>query len=132
MKSQVQGPRLRAARAGCVSLRVRRTPMAKLSAIGFLVTMAAVLAPGGASAQIGQYLSDQDLIDPWLRAKAVVLSLGPAGDTPVAGDERATLDPDLSALVDRLSELQNDLEKVAIRIVTVPELTYTASQTSTD
>ena len=69
------------------------------------VALIAVLGLGKATAQIDQGLSDQELIDPWLRAKAVVLSLAPLLDTPAANDQRGRLDADLSKLADELSKL---------------------------
>ena len=105
-----------------------RTP----SAIGCLLALIAALGLEQATAQIDQGLSDQELIDPWLRAKAVVLSLAPLLDTPAANDQRGRLDADLSKLADELSNLQAELEKVAIRIVAVPEFAYEASHTSSE
>jgi len=72
------------------------------------------------------------LIDPWLRAKAVVLSLGPLLDPSAAGGQREHADADLSRLADELSALQSELEKVAIRIVAVPEFAYEASNKSSE
>ncbi len=99
--------------------------MRRSSTIG-LMALIAILGPGQATAQFDKGLSDQDLIDPWLLAKAVVLSLGPL---PA---DRVRLDADLSKLADELSKLQAELEKVAIRIVTVPEFTYEASRKSSE
>jgi hypothetical protein len=106
--------------------------MRTLSAIGCLVAFIAALGPGKATAQIDQGLSDQELIDPWLRAKAVVLSLAPLLDTPAADDQRGRIDAELSKLADELSTLQTELEKVAIRIVAVPEFAYEASNKSSE
>jgi hypothetical protein len=105
-----------------------RTP----SAIGCLLALIAALGLEQATAQIDQGLSDQELIDPWLRAKAVVISLAPLLDTPAANHQRGQLDADLSKLADELSYLQAALEKVAIRIVAVPEFAYEASHTSSE
>jgi hypothetical protein len=93
------------------------------------VALIAILGPGQATAQFDKGLSDQDLIDPWLLAKAVVLSLEPL---PVSSTDRVRLDADLSKLADELSKLQAELEKVAIRIVAVPEFTYEASRKSSE
>jgi chromosome segregation ATPase len=106
--------------------------MSRLSAIGCLVAFIVILGPGKATAQLDQGLSDQELIDPWLRAKAVVLSLAPLLDAPAANDQRGRIDAELSKLADELSKLQTELEKVAIRIVTVPEFTYEASNKSAE
>jgi hypothetical protein len=106
--------------------------MRRLSAIGCLVAFIAALGPGKATAQIDQGLSDQELIDPWLRAKAVVLSLPPLLDTAAANDQRGQVDAELSNLTDALSKLQTELEKVAIRIVAVPEFAYEASNKSSE
>jgi len=103
-----------------------------LIAIGCLTALISTMGPGDATAQADQGLSDQELIDPWLRAKAVVLSLGPLLDTTAADDQRGRVDAGLSKLGDELSELQAELEKVAIRIVTVPEFAYEASNKSSE
>ena len=92
----------------------------------------AILGLGEAMAQVDQAISDKDLIDPWVRAKAVVLSLAPLLDSSAADDQRTRLDADLSKLVDELSELQAELEKVAIRIVAVPEFAYDAAHKSSE
>ena len=106
--------------------------MRRRSAIGCLVAFIAILRPGLATAQMDQGLSDQELIDPWLRAKAVVLALAPLLDAPAASDQRGRIDAELSKLVAELSTLQAELEKVAIRIVAVPEFTYEASNKSSE
>jgi hypothetical protein len=106
--------------------------MRTLGAIGYLLALIAALGLAKATAQIDQGLSDQQLIDPWLRAKAVVLTLTPLLDTTTADDRRGRLDADLTKLVDELSKLQTDLETVAIRIVAVPEFAYEASHTSSE
>jgi hypothetical protein len=108
--------------------------MRTLRASGCLVALMATLGlwQGQAAAQIDQGLSDQELIDPWLRAKAVVLTLAPLVDAAAANDQRGRLDADLSQLADELSKLQAELEKVAIRIVTVPEFAYVASDESSE
>jgi hypothetical protein len=92
----------------------------------------ATLGLAQATAQVDQGLSDQELIDPWLRAKAVVLTLGPLLDTTTATDQRGRLDADVSKLAEELSKLQAELEKVAIRIVTVPEFAYDASHKASE
>jgi hypothetical protein len=91
-----------------------------------------ILGLGKATAQVDYGLSDQDLIAPWLRAKAVVLSLAPLLDGPTGNDQRRRLDADLSKLADELSKLQAELEKVAIRIVSVPEFAYDAAHESSE
>jgi hypothetical protein len=97
-----------------------------------LATLIATLGLGNAAAQIDQGLSDRELIDPWVRAKAVVLSLGPLLDGASANDQRGRLDADLVKLGNDLSILQTELEKVAIRIVTVPEFAYDAGNKSSE
>lgn len=97
-----------------------------------VLVLALALGPGRAVAQVGQSLSDQELIDPWLRAKAVVTTLGPLLTTAAANDRRARVDADLGELADKLSQLQTDLEKVAIRIVSVPEFGYDAADKSSE
>lgn len=106
--------------------------MKALGTIGCVVALVATLGLEPAKAQIDQGLSDRELIDPWLRAKAVVLTLAPLLDTTAANDQRERLDADLSKLVVELSNLQAELEKVAIRIVAVPEFAYEASHTSSE
>jgi hypothetical protein len=106
--------------------------MRKLSGIGCLLALVATVGLGDAPAQFDQTLSEQELIDPWLRAKAVVLSLAPLLDAAATNDQRGRLDADLSKLGDELSGLQSELEKVAIRIVTVPEFAYEAGHKSSE
>ena len=106
--------------------------MRTLSAIGVLTALIATLGLGNATAQVGQSLSDQELIDPWQRAKAVVISLAPLLEATAAMEQRGRLDAELSKLDEQLSELQTELEKVAIRIVTVPEFAYEASNKSSE
>jgi hypothetical protein len=97
-----------------------------------LLALIAALGLEQATAQIDQGLSEQELIDPWLRAKAVVLTLAPLLETIGAKDQRGRVDANLSKLVNELSNLQAELEKVAIRIVAVPEFAYEASHTSSE
>jgi hypothetical protein len=106
--------------------------MRSLSAVGCLLAIIASLAAGKATAQFDQGLSDQDLIDPWLHARLVVLSLTPLLETQTADDQRERLEMALSKLADQLSQLQTELEKVAIRIVTVPEFAYDAAHKSSE
>ena len=106
--------------------------MRRSSAIGCLLALIAALGLEQATAQIDQGLSEQELIDPWLRAKAVVLTLAPLLETIGAKDQRGRVDANLSKLVNELSNLQAELEKVAIRIVAVPEFAYEASHTSSE
>jgi hypothetical protein len=92
----------------------------------------AILGPAQAAAQVDQGLSDQELIDPWIRAKAVVLSLPPLLESPAAKAQREPLDADIANIADELSNLQAELERVAIRIVTVPEFAYDAAHKSAE
>jgi hypothetical protein len=106
--------------------------MKRLSAFAGFVALIGILETGTATAQLDQDLSDRDVIEPWLRAKEVVVSLKPALAGPMAKDRRGRLDAGLDTLIDELSKLQADLEKVAIRIVAVPEFAYDASNKSSE
>jgi hypothetical protein len=106
--------------------------MRTVSAIGCSAALIVSLGLGKAAAQIGQGLSDQELIDPWVRARAVVLSLTPFFDTTAVDDRRGRSDVDLRKLVDELSKLQVELENAAIRIAAVPEFTYVAANKSSE
>lgn len=106
--------------------------MRTLSAVGCLTAFIATLGLENATAQVDQGLSDQELIDPWQRAKAVVISLTPLLKATAAEEQRGRLDAELSKLDEQLSALQTELEKVAIRIVTVPEFAYEASNKSSE
>jgi chromosome segregation ATPase len=106
--------------------------MRTLSAVGCLTAFIATLGLENATAQVDKGLSDQELIDPWQRAKAVVISLAPLLKATAAKEQRGRLDAELSKLDEQLSELQTELEKVAIRIVTVPEFAYEASNKSSE
>ena len=106
--------------------------MRTLSAVGCLTAFIATLGLENAAAQVDQGLSDHELIDPWQRAKAVVVSLAPLLGATAAKEQRGRLDAELSTLDEQLSALQTELEKVAIRIVTVPEFAYEASNKSSE
>ena len=92
---------------------------AKLSACAAAAILA--LSAGLASAQ-SRGLTEQELTDAWVRAKAVVATL-----KPTAGDAAAS---QLDGLGEQLAHLQTELENVAIRIVAVPEFSYEASNKS--
>lgn len=98
--------------------------------IGYAIGFTVLLAAASAAAQMDAAISDAELQDPWIRSKAVVSTLADAiGDK---GDQakRAQLDRDLDGLEGSLSELQAQLEKVAIRIVSKPEYSYIAAEDS--
>jgi len=103
-----------------------------LVAVGCLTAFIATLGLEDARAQVDRGLTDQELIDPWQRAKAVVVSLEPLLKATSGKEQRGRLDAELSKLDEQLSELQAELEKVAIRIVTVPEFAYEASNKSSE
>jgi len=104
----------------------------KLSTVGWALLFIAIVRSGDASAQLDQAVSGKDLIDPWTRAKAVVLSLAPLFDTLADQDKRSQVDRELSRLDDELSRLQSQEETVAIRIVSNPAFAYDASLSSSD
>lgn len=90
----------------------------------------AILSWSEATAQLDQAITGKDLIEPWNRAKAVVLSLAALIDTSVAQDQREQLVRDLSKLEDELAALQAQQETVAIRIVSNPAFVYDTSVSS--
>jgi hypothetical protein len=104
----------------------------KLSTVGWTLLFIAIVRSGDATAQLDQAVSGKDLIDPWTRAKAVVLSLAPLFDTLGDQDKRSQIDRQLSRLDDELSRLQSQEETVAIRIVSNPAFAYDASLSSTE
>jgi hypothetical protein len=85
----------------------------------------ALLFPAGAFAQ-GWAVSDEYLIEPWTRAKAVVMALPDRVDIA----KRAQIDAQLDTLYAQIAALQALEEEVAIKIVTVPEFGYDAALTS--
>ena len=106
--------------------------MKKLSTVGWTLMFIAILRWGGAIAQLDQAISGKDLVDPWMRAKAVVLSLAPLFDTLADHDKRSQIDSQLSKLDDEVSKLQSQQENLAIRIVSNPAFVYDASLSSTE
>jgi hypothetical protein len=104
--------------------------MKALTVVGCALVLVAILRSGAGIAQPDQAISVKDLVDPWGRAKEVLLSLAPALDTIGERDARSQLDHDLSRLDDELSALQSQEETVAIRIVSNPAFVYDVSLSS--
>lgn len=92
------------------------------------LALVALSLPGVAGAQWDQAISDKDLLDPWIQAKAVVLAL-PAG-IPSDSTMRERLARDFYNLEEELSSLRTDLENTAVSIVARPEFSYDAAQRS--
>jgi hypothetical protein len=101
-----------------------------MKAVGCTMLCIAILSWGEAAAQLDQAIAEKDLVEPWSRARAVVLSLADLIDASVEPDKRTQLDRDLSRLDDELAKLQSQQENVAIRIVSNPAFVYDASVTS--
>jgi hypothetical protein len=89
-----------------------------------VLALAAVLFAGTAGAQWDQAISDNDLLDPWIQAKAVVIALPADRLSGVA--TRA----DLIELEGHLSSLRTELENTAISIAGRPEFAYDAAERS--
>jgi hypothetical protein len=104
----------------------------KFGAVGCTLALIAILRSGDAMAQLDQAISGKDLLDPWIRAKAVMLSVAPLLDTLAEPDKRPQVEPQLTKLDDELSKLQSHEETVAIRIVSNPAFVYDASLSSSD
>jgi hypothetical protein len=98
--------------------------------IGAAIMFAALLFAGTAAAQLSAAISDTALQEPWMHSKAVVLTLADAvgGETDPA--QRTRLDQDLDGLERDLTELQGQLELVAIGIVTRIGYAYNAAEDS--
>ncbi len=90
--------------------------------------LVATLIAGTAAAQLNQAIGDQDLLEPWIQARAAVLAL-PAG-SPADPAARAQFAHQLDATEEELSGLRRELEEAAISIVARPEFAYDAAQRS--
>lgn len=100
-------------------------------------TMKGVGAPGwvliamvqssAALAQFDQAVTDKDLLDPWSRTSAVMLSLPQLLDAAIERGQRAEIDRGLDRLDEGLSRLHAQLETVAVRIAADPSFSYDAS-----
>lgn len=88
------------------------------------IALAALLVCASAAAQWDQAISDKELLDPWVQARAVALAL-PADGLTAAGIEET-----LGRLDEELSALRVALENAAISIVAKPEFGYDAAQRS--
>jgi hypothetical protein len=106
--------------------------MKRFSVIGCAMLSVALLGAGQVLAQLDQGVSAKDLVDPWARAQAVLLSLGPSLDAVVEPDQRAELDAKLSKLGDQLAALQSKQETVAIQIASNPAFAYDAAVSSAE
>ncbi|HTS55006.1 MAG TPA: hypothetical protein VMH26_17175 [Burkholderiales bacterium] len=105
--------------------------MTSFRTVWAMLACIAVLAPGDATAQLDQAISDKDLTDPWIRAKAVVLSLAPLLGA-LAEPDNLQVDSVLGQLDDQLAKLQEQEESAAIRIASNPAFAYDASLSAAD
>jgi hypothetical protein len=87
----------------------------------------AMLGSGGVMAQLDEAVPGKDLVEPWNRVKAVVLSLPDSFRTVAEPDKRSRLDRKLSQLDDRLAALQAQEESVAVSIASNPGFAYDAA-----
>jgi len=99
---------------------------------GYALVIVAILQSIAAWAQIDQEISDQDLLDPWKRASAVVLSLAQSLDAVAEPVPRAQIEHELDLLDAGLSRLQSQQETVAVRIAADPSFSYDASVQSSE
>lgn len=91
------------------------------------LALAAFLFAGMAGAQWDQAISDKDLLDPWIQARTVVLSLP---GVPAGAAAREQFPRRLDTLEEDLSGLRHELENAAVSIVARPEFSYDAAQRS--
>ena len=101
----------------------------RLTAAKYAVVMLAIVNPAEGMAQMDQAITTKDLVEPWDRARAVLLSLAHSLDSFDEVHKRQ-LDRELGALDAQLSELQSQEEDVAIGIVSKPEFAYVAPASS--
>jgi hypothetical protein len=99
--------------------------MKGLGASGWVLI--AMVQSSAALAQLDQAVSDKDLLDPWDRTSAVVLSLPRLLDAVVEPVQRAQIDRGLDRLDEDLSRLRAQLETVAVRIAADPSFSYDVS-----
>ncbi len=106
-----------------------RTKMIGLEAAWPAIALIAMLSAGKALAQLDQAIPAKDLVEPWDRAREVLLSRAHLFDA-VDEQNRQRLDRELSALDDELSNLQSQEETVAIQIVSNPAFAFDVSLSS--
>ncbi len=95
----------------------------------YTIGLIAMLSSGNAVAQLDQGISTQDLVDPWDRAREILLSLtqslGSFGE-----QDRRRFERELNVLDDELLQLQSHEETVAIRIASNPGFAFDVSVSS--
>ena len=90
------------------------------------IALLTFFASGQATAQMGQAIPAKALVEPWMRAKEVVLTLPESFES----DRRAELDRKLGQLDDQLADVESELESVAVSIVSKPEFVYDTAASS--
>jgi hypothetical protein len=103
--------------------------MIRLEAACSAIALIAMLSAGKAWAQLDQAIPAKDLVEPWDRAREVLLSLAHLFDV-VDEQNRHRVERDLTALDDELSELESQEETVAIQIVSNPAFAFDVSLSS--
>lgn len=98
--------------------------------LGLLAALAAALVSTAAQAQMDQAIPASALVDPWIAAKAVVVTLPNLFDHLGEAEQRSALDRKLGELDDRLAELVSRQEAVAISIASNPSFVYDAPASS--
>jgi hypothetical protein len=91
------------------------------------MALMAFLGSGGVMGQLDEGVPGKDLVEPWNRVKAVVLSLPDTFGIVAESDKRSRLDGKLSQLDERLAALQSQEESVAVSIASNPGFAYDAS-----
>jgi len=102
--------------------------MKRTDAIAVLLAASALLQPQIVHAQFDQAITTQEMMEPWMRAHAIILSLTPS---PSGGDRQPVIQALLS-LDTALSAYQSDQEDVATRIVGDRAFSYEASKISSE